>query len=225
MKKRLLYFLFLSAALVVSCRQQVDPPEFGFEYFGLEEGKFVRYEVTEIFHDAAVNVNDTNKYILKTLVGEPIIDNEGREANKVFRFSYDIETEELIDQRVWTGIIADSRGELVEENQRIIRLVFAITAAKTWNIHAFNTMEEERAEYNDLHLPKNIAGNQLDSTVTVKYEDFFSLVDYIVKYDIYAKHIGLVQRSYKDLTIQNFDTLNITKGTEIHYRLLDWGEE
>ena len=210
---------------MVSCRQKVDPPEFGFEYFGLEEGKFVRYEVTEIFHDAAVNVNDTNKYILKTLVGEPIVDNEGREANKVFRFSYDIDTEELLDQRVWTGVIADSRGELVEENQRVIRLVFAITADKTWNIHAFNPMEEERAEYKDLHLPKNIGGSQLDSTVTVQYEDFFSLVDYIVKYDVYAKHIGLVQRSYKDLTIQNFDTLNITKGTEVHYRLLDWGEE
>jgi hypothetical protein len=226
MHKKISVILFFGLTLLsLSCRQQVNPPEFGFEYFGWEEGKYITYEVTQIFHDAAVNVNDTNKFILKTVVGEPVIDNEGREANKFFRYSYDIETEELFDQRVWTGIIADSRGELVEENQRIIRLVFAIRPSKTWNINAFNPMEEEIAEYSDLHLPKSFYGQMFDSTATVFYEDFFSLVDYIKKYDVYAKGVGLVHRSYKDLTINNFDTLNISKGTELHYRLIDFGVE
>jgi hypothetical protein len=225
LKNKSFILVVLLAIFFSGCREQVAPPDFGFEYFGLEEGRFVTYEVTNIFHDAAVNTNDTSKYILKTVVGEPIIDNEGREANKFFRYSYDIETEELFDQRVWTGIIADSRGELVEENQRIIRLVFAVRPGKTWNINAFNPMEAETAEYMDLHVPKSFGGKFLDSTTTVLYEDFFSLVDYIKKYDVYAKGVGLVHRSYKDLTIQNFDTLNITKGTETHYRLLDYGVE
>lgn len=224
-KNNLILLIVLFSTLFYSCREKIDPPEFGFDYFGLEEGRFVTYEVTNIFHDAAVNVNDTSRFTLKTVVGEKILDNQGREVNKIFRYRYDSETNELIDQRVWTAIIADSRGEMVEENQRIIRLVFAVRPGKTWNINAFNTMEEETAEYTDLHLPKSFGGQLMDSTTTVLYEDFFSLVDYIKKYDVYAKGVGLVQRSYKDLTIENFDTLAITKGTETHYQLIDFGME
>jgi hypothetical protein len=77
----------------------------------------------------------------------------------------------------------------------------------------------------DLHQSKNISGFDFDSTATVLYEDFFSLVDYRKRYDVYAPHVGLVQRSYKDLRINNFDTLNIQNGTEVHYRLLDYGKE
>jgi hypothetical protein len=222
---KILTYTILLSVILVGCRENVEPPEFGFEYFGLEEGRYVTYEVTNIFHDAAVNASDTSTFILRTVVGEKVIDNSGREVNKMFRYRFDAETNELIDQRVWTGVIADSRGEVVEENQRIIRMVFAVRPDKTWNINAFNTMEEETAEYLDLHLSRSFGGFAFDSTATVLYEDFFSLVDYIKKYDVYAKGVGLVQRSYKDLTISNFDTLAISKGTETHYQLIDFGVE
>lgn len=224
MKKLLVAVFILS--VVLSCRDKVNAPEFGFEYYGFEEGKYVTYEVTEVFHDEALDPEkDTFQYILKTVIGEPVTDNQGREANKVFRYSYDFETGDLIDQRVWTGIIADSRGELVEENQRTIRMVFAVTPEKTWNINAFNTLEEETAIYRDLHTVKSTNGFQFDSTVTVEYEDFFSLVDYRKKFDVYAKGVGLVLRNYKDFTINNFDTLDVKIGTETQYRLIDYGIE
>ena len=219
-------FLVFIILLSTGCRDKVDPPYFGFEYYGWQEGKFVTYEVFDIFHDADLSPSsDTNHYILKTVVGETIIDNEGREANKLYRYSYDYETGELLDLRVWNGILADSRGELVEENQRIIRMVFAITREKTWNINAFNTKEEDEAHYKDIHSEKTINGIHFDSTVTVEYEDFFSLIDDIKRYDVYAKDVGLVKRSYKDLVIQNFDTLDIQYGTELYYNLIDYGVE
>lgn len=223
--KKAVTILFIFSMLI-SCRDKVDAPEFGFDYFGFEEGNFVTYEVTEVFHDSAlIPEKDTFQFILKTIIGEPIIDNQGRTANKVFRYSYDFNTGELIDQRVWTGIIADSRGELIEENQRKIRMVFAITPEKTWNVNAFNTMEEESAIYKDLHTSKTINEFAFDSTVTVEYEDFFSLVDFRKKFDVYAKGVGLVLRNYKDFTISNFDTLDVQIGTETQYRLIDYGKE
>jgi hypothetical protein len=224
--KKICYIALSTLLLLVACKKDTGLPYFGFEYFGLEEGKFVTYEVMEIFHDEAlVPANDTFRYVLRTVVGEHNIDNQGRAANKVFRYSFDYQTGDLLDARVWTAIIADSRGEMLEENQRTIRLIFAIRNGKSWDINAYNTLAEKRARYEDVHVAKNINGFELDSTVTVDYDEFLSLVDYVRKYDIYAKDIGLVHRSYKDLRIMNFDTLNIKSGREVHYRLIDYGVE
>lgn len=223
--KRLLSIMAIFL-VVLSCRQDQQSVSFGFGYFGLEEGVFVEYDVMEIFHDEdLVPAHDTIRYTLKTVIGETVEDNQGRMANKVFRYRYDAITGELLDQRVWTAIISEGRGEQTEENQRIIRLVFAVTNDKEWDINAFNPNDEQLAYYFDLNKEKTFNGFTFDSTVVVEYEDFFSLVDYDRKYDTYANHVGLVQRVDKELTIANFDTLNIKKGTETHYSLRNYGIE
>jgi response regulator RpfG family c-di-GMP phosphodiesterase len=211
---------------MIACKQDKQTIKFGYGYFGLEEGNFVEYDVMEIFHDIALNpAHDTVRYILKTVIGEQVEDNQGRMANKVFRFRFHPTSGALLDQRVWTAIIDGGRGEQTEENQRTIRLVFAVTNDKEWDINAYNTLDEQEAYYRDLNKEKTFNQFYFDSTVVVEYEDFFSLADYVRKYDTYANHVGLVQRSYKDLTISNFDTLNIKKGTEMHYSLRNYGKE
>lgn len=223
--KKIALFIFTFCTLI-ACKQDKQVVNFGYGYFGLEEGKYVEYDVMEIFHDADLNpAHDTTRYILKTLIGEEVEDNQGRMANKVFRFKFHPVTGELLDLRVWTAIIDGGRGEQTEENQRVIRLVFAVTNDKEWDINAYNTYDEQEAYYFDLNKEKTFNGFSFDSTVVVEYEDFFSLVDYKRKYDTYANHVGLVQRIDKDLTIANFDTLDIKKGTEVHYSLRGFGVE
>ena len=221
------FILFtLTALVLLSCKQDKQSVAFGYGYFGLEEGKYVEYDVMEIFHDEdLVPAHDTLRYVLKTLIGEKVEDNQGRLANKVFRYKFHPITGELLDQRVWTAIIDGGRGEQTEENQRIIRMVFAVTNDKEWDINAFNTYDEQEAYYFDLNKEKTFNQFSFDSTVVVEYEDFFSLVDYVRKYDTYANHVGLVERIDKDLTIANFDTLDIRKGTEVHYSLRAYGTE
>jgi len=220
MKKLLIVFPIL--LLLTSCKKNEEAPYFGYEYFGLYEGRFVSYEVMEISHDIT---SDTLRYILKTVVGEDIIDNEGRTAKKIYRYAYDWETEELIDERVWTSIIDQGRGEVVEENQRKIRMVFAVTIDKTWDVNAFNPEEEQEVFYRDINKSYNINGVEVDSSVRVEYEDYFTLVDYDREYEVYGKNIGLIHRSFKELTISNFDTTDIQTGSEIHYTLRDYGVE
>ena len=110
---------------------------------------------------------------------------------------------------------------MIEENQRKIRMVFAITLDKTWDVNAFNPEEELEVSYDEIFNPYQ----EFDSTVTVEYEYFFSLVDYRRKYEVYANGVGLIKRSFKDLVINNFDTLDISNGTEVHYELIDYGIE
>ena len=224
MRKIILFILTLS--ILIACKQDKQSVNFGYGYFGLEEGNYVEYDVMEIFHDVAlVPAHDTLRYVLKTVIGEKVEDNQGRMANKVFRYKFHPVTGELLDQRVWTAIIDGGRGEQTEENQRVIRLVFAVTNDKEWDINVYNTYDEQEAYYFDLNKEKTFNGFSFDSTVVVEYEEFFSLVDYVRKYDTYANHVGLVQRIDKDLTIANFDTLDIKKGTEVHYYLRGFGVE
>ena len=215
-------FIIVGLFVFAACKKSEEAPYFGYEYFGLIEGRYVSYDVMEISHDVS---SDTTRYILKTVIGEDIIDNEGRTAKKVYRYAYDSETEELIDERVWTSIIDQGRGEVVEENQRKIRMIFAISIDKTWDVNAFNPLEEQEVFYEDLNKSYSVNNIAIDSTVRVEYEDFLSLVDYQRKFEVYGKNIGLIHRSFKDLEISNFDTTDIQNGSEVHYTLRDYGIE
>jgi hypothetical protein len=214
--------IFVGILIFTACKKSEDAPYFGYEYFGLTEGRFVSYDVMEISHDVS---SDTIRYILKTVVGEDIVDNEGRTAKKVYRYAYDSETEELIDQRVWTSIIDQGRGEVVEENQRKIRMIFAVSIDKTWDVNAFNPEEEQEVFYEDINKSYTINNILLDSTVRVEYEDNTNLIKYERMYEVYGKNIGLVHRSFKNLDISNFDTTDIQNGWETHYTLRDYGVE
>lgn len=227
MKK--LTFLFLTVLMVslVGCKKEANDIDFGFEYFPLEEGHFVEYEVMEVFHDKDLNPkHDTIRYRLKTVIGEDVLDNLGRNAKKYFRYSYTLNSGELLDQRVWITLIDENkRGEVVEENQRKIRLVFAVKDNKEWNVNAYNSQDANTVYYTDVNQSQTINGFHFEETAQVVYDDFLSLVDYKKMHEVYAKGVGLVERSFKNLTIQNFDTTQINKGTEVHYKLLNYGVE
>jgi hypothetical protein len=223
MRKIILLIALLFGLYACKDSESID---FGYDYFPLEEGRFVEYKVREVFHDVNVNPqHDTTKYRLKTIIGEEVLDNTGRPVRKFFQFKYDLQTGGVLDQRVWTTVLDGGRGEVVEENQRLIKLIFAVKDGEEWNVNAFNDSPEKTVFYSKVNEPLTINSFSFEETVKVNYDDFFSLVDYRKKYEVYAKGIGLVERSFKDFTIQNFDTTDIRKGTEVYYQLLNYGLE
>ncbi len=225
MIKPILTFITL-VILLFSCKEEIEAPYFGYTYFGLEQGRFLEYEVTHITHNENLNPqHDTTVYRLRTRVGEIIEDNQGRNAHAFYREVYNPVFQEFQNLDLWTTIIDDGRAELVEENERRIKLVFAISNSKEWDANAFNTQEELDCYYDQIHQPKTINGYTFDSTLVVEQADFLSLIDYKRKYEVYANGIGLVNLYFKDLQINNFDTLDISKGTEKYYRLLNYGKE
>ena len=40
---------------------------------------------------------------------------------------------------------------------------------------------------------------------------------------MYAANVGKIYSFKKDITINNGDTLDVDKGTELYYSLIDWG--
>ena len=80
----LLFFTF-------SCtKKNTSSSSHHFEYFGLTHGRYVDYDVFEVVHDInATNAHDTSIYQLRTVIGDTIVDNAGRNAMEFKRYRRD----------------------------------------------------------------------------------------------------------------------------------------
>lgn len=216
-----LYFIFISI-IVFACKKESSKINLHFDYFGLTQGRYVIYEAEEITH-LSNGAHDTIHYQLKTVIGDTVNDNSGRLGYKYMRYKRNVASDPWSISDVWFIIIADNRGELIEENERIVKMVFAPTSAKKWNGNASNTLGEQEYSYTDIHIPLTINGIQMDSTVKVIQEDEFNLIQWRKKYEVYAKNIGLVKKHYQHLDISNFDITDISTGKELFLDILEYG--
>jgi hypothetical protein len=221
----ILFVSLVSLSSLMACKKQDVAVDMAYDYFDLTHGRYIIYDAVKITHDAAQGVHDTNYYQMKTVIGDTIIDNEGRVANRFLRYFRNAETEAWTLQDMYTTIIENRRAELVEENQRVIKLVFAPTLSKSWDANAFNLLPMMDCYYRALDKKANIGGLSFDSTLIVEQADFSSLIGHERKYEVYAKGIGMVYKYYKDLDIANFDTLNVKKGDELFLTINSYGIE
>lgn len=218
--------MFFILFAFIACKKQTPPPQFHYDYFDLTPGRYIDYEVMDIVHaDGQAIEHDTTRYFLRTLVGDTVHDNEGRVARKFLRYKRNSLSESWVLSDIWTTIIAGNKAELIEENQRTIKLVFAPTLAKEWNPNAYNTLPEMEAYYRDIHEAQMVGNINFDSTLVVEMADEPTFISYKRKFEVYAKGVGLVHKFYKDISIVNFDTLNVTDGTESHYKCIGYGKQ
>lgn len=222
-QKYLLLFIVGLLALTTSCKQD-PPPKFHFEYFGLLQGRYVVYDVVEITHNKALLIHDTLHYQMKTVWGETYIDNEGREGREYIIYKRDSATQPWDLTDVWYGLYDGIRAELIEENQRRVKLVFAPTLQKDWDENAYNPDEELRHYYRDIHKDTTINGVYFDSTLVVEHSFTPNALDTVRIYSTYAKYVGLIHGYFKDNFYQ-FGSSEVVSGSERYLMYLDHGWE
>lgn len=194
-----------------------------YDYFPLNEGHYCIYSVREVHVDQQLQQRDTFDYYIKTVIGSEIIDNAGRTAREFNRYYGLSSTGPWTIHDVWTAIIHNGRGELVEENNRIIKMVFAPSEDDEWDMNAFNVLEPMDCYYSNLHEAYALGSNTFSSTVTVEQEDFSSYIDSRRKYEVYAGGIGMVHKYSRDFVIINGNPQNIKKGRLLEMRLISSG--
>ena len=214
----------ISLLVLFACKKSEPTPSFHYEYFGMQEGRYVIYNVVEIDHEDDFDIHDTVYYQLKTVWDQPYIDNEGRRASEFHRFKRNNDTEDWVLVDVWTGIIVDARrAEMIEENQRKVKLVFAPTSQKIWDANAYNMLGELESYYEDIHKSATVGGVYFDSTVTVEQGEELNFIWDIRIYEKYAKGVGMIEWFYKVNDHQGSDT--VWKGKEIYYTFASTGIE
>ena len=215
-------FILLLLTALISCKKQ-DNLENSFikvdDYAGLKKGRYIIYDAIEIQHTPASSTtvfSDTSRYELKVLIEDTIYDNLGRLAWKYNRYKRFNAQEAWTLNDVWTTIVDGNNSELVEENQRIIKLKSPIKASTEWNANVFNNIGESIFSYAKINDPFVFNNLNFDSTVTVVQSDERNLIKYEKKIEVYSKGIGMIYKYFKELSIANFDTLNIKNGKELY---------
>lgn len=219
------FLLIISIITIVFGCKRDPKPRYHFDYFGMTEGRYIVYDVMDVVHDDDALVHhDTSRYQLKTVWGELYVDNEGREGKLFRRYVRSQASDPWMLQDVWYGLIDGIRGELIEENQRRVKLVFSPTIEKEWDANAYNPEPSLDCYYAEIHQPYSISGVSFDSTVTVEQDDFESAIDTSRKYEVWAKDIGLVYRLDR-YVFYGFAQPEVQNGREIFYTYVSSGYE
>lgn len=226
MKKHYFFSAILLVLTLLSCKKD-NSIDFHFEYFGMEEGRYIIYDVVEIVHDDALNQHDTTIYQLKTYWADTFVDNQGRPAREFWRYVRPTSNDPWVLQDIWTGVHDGIRAELVEENQRVVKLVFSPTQNKEWDANAYNMNGEQICYYRAIHGDTTIDNTSFDPTLVVEQDQFNSLIDSVRRYEMYAKGIGMILKYERDLhyQINNQSQIYLNEGTERYYRFVETGIE
>lgn len=245
--RSILQLAFVLSAISValqSCYKE-DPvqPVLGLDYFPMEVGKWVEYEVDSVWRDDPIGPIGSGErhYQLRELNESSFIDDENRPSVRIERFKRISDTLNWDVTDVWSKTRTTLIAEQNEENVIFIKHNFPIEPGKEWLGN--NRSDHESIEtwlgqspipadwnymYQDVHQAYTVNGLTFDSTVTVVQIDrpaAFGLN--LLSQEVYALNIGLIHREITVYDIQqNPDTpsLKDTVGFVFEQRITAFGE-
>jgi hypothetical protein len=190
------------------CKKKTEEvPDVGYNYAPVTLGKYVIYDVDSTVYDDFNNDTTYFKYRIKEKLEEEFTDNEGRPAIKLVRYvkkyspliSYDNMAWTLKD--VWMLNKSNTTYEVVEEDVRLVKLIFPVKVDATWNGNAQNILGEREYLYKSFDQQEAVNGTTFENVLFVEQKDDKSKNAIHREYFIekYARNVGLVYKEIKDL--------------------------
>ena len=214
--------LIVSSVIFQSCGDGTDtePIEFGYDYFPLEIGKYIEYDVDSVIYDIGAGNNVTvrnNSIQVREEVTDSFPDNEGRLVYRIERFERKDETEEWRVNDVWTAAVTDRQAERIEENLRFIKMVFPVSDnTNPWDGNKYIDdnlvisvagesifiFKNWLYEYREIGIPFEVNGLNFDDVVRVYQADEKNFIELRESWEYYARGVGLVERQMRILDTQ-----------------------
>jgi len=210
--------------MLVSCKKETASVNFdlGYNYFPDDSGSYVIYKVDSVLYNNfdVNNLKRFSSYYLKEIITEQFIDNLGRTARKVERYTTDSLNHNWRFSNVWYIVKTDRNIEKVEDNIRYIKLTFPVIKNNTWRGNKyvdtkpsfinlrFNSTYSFDWTYSITGINENYtfsdAGETLssDSTLTVLQAADSSLIQKVYSFERYARNIGMVYKEFWRLDAQ-----------------------
>ena len=215
--------------LLVSCDTdslEPDASRLGFTFFPLEKGFFRIYDVEEIQY--SVLSFDTLRYQLKEQVVDSFLNQTDAYTYIVHRFSRPDENAPWGLDSVWTARQTPIQAISIENNVSFIKLVFPVNEDVSWDGNALNTNESDEYILQDLFNVKTINDQEV-RTLTVVQGDEEDLLIRDERKEIFAEHIGLIEKTFIKLEFCDdsdcFGQKVIERGRALQLTLIDYGKE
>jgi hypothetical protein len=210
--------------LVCSCKKETElPVDMGYKYFPVNTGHWVVYDVDSVSHNDFTGQIDSFKFQIKEYVESVFIDNEGRETQRLERYKRLNDTSAWFIKDVWMENLTTTTAEKVEENVRIIKLIFPPHENEKWDGNLNNTNGVQNYEYKDIHSAYFLNNITYDSTLSVIQKQEYTLISEKFEKEVFAAHIGLIYKKYVNLTKE--PTGVIKKGIDYSYTLNSYGNQ
>jgi hypothetical protein len=169
--------------------------DFGYNYFPLDTGSWIIYDVDSIVYNTNTGNTDTYFYQIKESVTSSFTDLEGNTAYRIYRYKRNDTTQNnWTIKDVWSARTTASQALKNEENIHYIKLIFPVKENSNWNGHGYNDLYEAEYSLESVDITKVINGVSIDSVAHVVQllEDNF--IEYKLKEESYARNIGLVKK-------------------------------
>lgn len=195
-----LYVLFISLLFIVSCdkTKPAEKENLGYNYFPLQVGSYIIYQVDSIVKDDKVARDTVFKFLIKEVIASEFTDNSNKSAFRIERYKKEYNPKVPYDalpweiKQVWYANRTETVADRVEDNVRYTKLIFPAKEGAVWNGNAANTLGEKQYKIVSIDKPETITKNSLDSVVTVLQNNSENLVATNYSVEKYARNIGLV---------------------------------
>jgi hypothetical protein len=217
----------LLVSLFAACKEEtLEPVPYSHEYFPVDFGRYIIYDVDSVYHSDNDDNNDDSVYSwhfqVKERIDSTFLDGQGRQAQRILRYRRNDSTLSWTFLNVWTQTRTVTAGYRFEDNIVFHKLSFPVNPDISWDGNDSNTLTEELYSYADIHSPKSFQSMVFDSTVSVLQRDDDNFVEKIYGYEVYARDIGLVYKERDNLRKQSG---LVVFGTEYRMTVHSYGIE
>lgn len=198
-------------ALLTACNRNTPDstvePSLGKEYYPIKVGSTWEYLVDSISYDdnSSTQAIDTFAYQYKEQVGDKFTDDLGNETYLINRWFRADDSANWQQVRNFTTRLIDNKVERVEEDVRLVKLLFPLRARNSWNGNMFNNRDYQLFKLTQFKVPFMLNGATYNS-VLVEESNVVNFIEEITRHARYAEGIGMVYLQYDSLNTQSTGT-------------------
>lgn len=202
--------------LLIACKK--ESVEFKTEqikdYYPLKVGKYISYRLDSTVYLNLGTKKEVHSYLIQDKIDSIITDNLGRPSYKIKRtIRSNTDTTKWKDLMSYLVTFDSTRLELVQDNQRYLKLVEPISNGFNWKgnsyintagIPAIQYLADWRYTYENVRRPFTVNGISYTETVTVNQRNdtsgnaadkkFYAEINY--SKEVYSKSIGLIFKDF-----------------------------
>ncbi len=206
--KNLVLIIISTTLFLTSCvkkKTTTNENILGKEYFPIQSGKFIIYQVDSTIYKDLPKDTIEYKYLIKEKIADAFIDNTGKNAFRIERFIKKFDPKKSYDSMPWVIKevfllnASDASIQILESNQLFTKLIFPVQAKASWNGNAFNSLGEQTYIYNYIDNAETINNHNFSNVLLVIQKEFRPLVLDQYYIEKYAKGYGLIYKEIIDV--------------------------